>query len=85
MSRGEVPEDAFTAEARARLVPGVRDFLIPYLRSLGEPSAFALVEEKTSGTTRRRVYRATHGSKSVRWTFELDPEGKISSFGPTAE
>jgi CubicO group peptidase (beta-lactamase class C family) len=89
MARGEVAEDLFVPAARADLAQGVRAFLVPYARSLGEPSSFALLEERRTAEGRTRVYRARYatptGEKTVRWTFELDADGHVANFGPTAE
>jgi hypothetical protein len=85
MARGYVSEEDFTPRARDGFVPNARAFLVPFARSLGEPTSLTLIEDKSSGATRKRIYRALYGAKAVRWTFELADDGKIEGFGPSAE
>lgn len=84
-STGEIPEEAFTFQARTELIPQLRPFLIPYARSLGAPTDLYLVEETTENDLVVRVYRTIYGKKHVQWRFDLSADGLIASLRPTPE
>lgn len=82
LADGTVVEEAFTEEARAGFVPQLRQFLLPYTRSLGAPTAVRLLAGGDGDG--RRVYRAAYGEKAVDWSFDLATDGAIVAMGPTA-
>jgi CubicO group peptidase (beta-lactamase class C family) len=82
LAGGEIPDAPFSESARAGFLPQVRDFLPPYTRALGRPTAVVLVEERRGEGRRERTYLVTYGDKPVRWRFELDAAGRIESLRP---
>jgi CubicO group peptidase (beta-lactamase class C family) len=79
---GEIPEVPFSDNARSGFLPQVRNFLPPYTRALGRPTAILLVDDRRAEGRWERVYHVTYGDKPVRWRFELDADGRIDSLRP---
>ena len=82
LARGELPADAFTAEAQAEFVPMAREYAPMLLGSLEPLREFTPVEDSPVGEGRRRKYRATYGTKVVVWAFEIAADDKLVSMFP---
>ncbi|KFA90820.1 serine hydrolase domain-containing protein [Archangium violaceum] len=75
---GTLDAAAFAPSAQQELLPILQGFgspgnaLLPPLRRL------TLLEDQKDGDERKRVYRAVYGTDvSLKWTFRLEPAGKI--------
>lgn len=63
---------SFAAATRAELVAALREWGPVIAGTWPAIERWTLVDERTVGKQRARVYRAHHGSVPVRWTFTLD-------------
>jgi len=82
MREGTVSEDDYTAEARERLVPMVREFGLPLVRQLDPLTGFRLIARKQDGDRTERTYRAFFGRHPMKWRFVLDRDGRILDLEP---
>lgn len=79
---GKVDETGFSEAARKDFVPAYRDFLLPFVRSLGRVDEFVLLTDTAKDDGRGRTYRARHGKRAQTWGFDIDSKGKVRGFGP---
>jgi CubicO group peptidase (beta-lactamase class C family) len=77
-----IDESHFAPAARPGFIAGMRDFLLPYFRSLPTADALHLLSEHDSDGRLRRTYRAQHGRQVVTWQVDFDADGLILGFGP---
>ena len=84
--RGVVAGLLFGTLDAAAFAPRAQEELLPVLRTFGTPGnalqprlrRLVLLEDRKDGAPRERVYRAIYGKDtSLKWTFSLDPAGKI--------
>jgi D-alanyl-D-alanine carboxypeptidase len=82
--QGKADAALFAPEAQAT-VPFIQRAGPSFLGSLGTLRSFVLLERREEPKKRVLRYRAIFGNTSLLWTFELTPEGKITSLSPTPE
>lgn len=78
--KGDLDDALFTDQAKKRLVPAIKADK-ERLASFGALKTFQLLERKEQDQGLRLQYRAVLEDMTVKLTFELDKDGKISGAG----
>lgn len=78
--RGEIDEDLFTAEAKKRLAPRIRDDQ-ERLASFGALKSFQLLDRKDEDGAARLRYRVVLENETLNLFIALDKDGKIQGAG----
>jgi hypothetical protein len=75
----------FAPTARNEFVPALRG-MGPDVLGLFDPiRVLEVVEDRTATGQRTRTYRVYFGTRPMIWVFEMDRDGKITSFRPGSE
>ncbi|WPB77310.1 serine hydrolase domain-containing protein [Archangium violaceum] len=75
---GTLDAAAFAPKAQQELLPILQGFGTPGNALLPPLRRMTLLEDQKDGDKRKRVYRVVYGEDaSLKWTFHLDPAGKI--------
>ncbi len=78
VTNGGLDADAFAPSTQKELLPLLRTFGTPESALYPPLRRMILIEDRKDGDERRRVYRAVYGKDmSLKWSFSLDPAGKI--------
>jgi CubicO group peptidase (beta-lactamase class C family) len=84
-ARGVVDDALFAPTARKEFVPALRG-MGPDVLGLFDPiRVLEVVEDRTATGQRTRTYRVYFGTRPMIWVFEMDRDGKITSFRPGSE
>jgi CubicO group peptidase (beta-lactamase class C family) len=85
LATGQLEPASFAPDGRAQAIADLRDWGPVTVGAWSGIDRWSLVEEKTAGARRTRVYRAQHGHVPVRWTFKLDASDLIVDVDPQAD